>query len=119
MTDKELKRFVERLMVLYPSQKWTADKLIEWRDLLRDIPLEDAEKALDAYAKENHFPPSISDIRKGSRKHSTSKVRANDFVNGVLSELDLMLIEKQKQKCGTGEELRKWCEENGLKWGGK
>lgn len=99
MTGDEMRKLISEISVLYPSMRWTKESVGKWYELLKDTPLDKAQAALNDYARSNHFAPTVSDILRGGAK-STSKVRGTDFERGEISEIDMMLIQMQKEKWG-------------------
>ena len=68
MTKKEVAQLFGAIASLYPSEKAFKSAeipMIEaWHELLQDIPLQTAAKAVAAHAATNNFPPTIAEIRR-------------------------------------------------------
>ncbi len=68
MTKKETAMLFGVITNLYPNEKqFTAAgvSMVEaWHELLQDIPLQTAAKAVAAHAATNSFPPTIAEIRR-------------------------------------------------------
>lgn len=68
VTKKEIAQLFGAITNLYPNEKqFTAagvDMVTAWRDLLQDIPLDIAAKAVAAHAATNNYPPTIAEIRR-------------------------------------------------------
>lgn len=68
MTKKEVAQLFGAIASLYPSEKAFKSAeipMIEaWHELLQDIPLQTAAKAVAAHASTNSFPPTIAEIRR-------------------------------------------------------
>ena len=68
MTKKEVAMMFAVITNLYPNEKQFTAAGIEmvqaWHDLLQDIPLATAAKAVAAHAATNNFPPTIAEIRR-------------------------------------------------------
>lgn len=119
MNRNEFTDFANALKAGYPSSNVLASKeaVDLWFEMLKDTSLPVAKAALKRHIATSKYVPTVSEILAIINPPKKSKVRANDFESGVISDLDMMLIEKQKKKWGTGKELREWCEANGLAWG--
>ena len=119
MNRNEFTDFANALKAGYPNSNVLASKeaVDLWFEMLKDTSLPVAKAALKKHIATSKYVPTVSEILTIINPPRKSKVRANDFENGVISDLDMMLIEKQKKKWGTGKELRAWCEANGLAWG--
>mgnify|MGYP002513735074 CR=1 FL=1 len=68
MTKKEVAQMFGAIASLYPSEKAFKSAeipMIEaWHELLQDISLQTAAKAVAAHASTNSFPPTIAEIRR-------------------------------------------------------
>lgn len=68
MTKKEVAMLFAVITNLYPNEKQFTAAGIEmvqaWHELLQDIPLQTAAKAVAAHAATNNFPPTIAEIRR-------------------------------------------------------
>ena len=118
MTKAEFMVFLKKGAAYYPNFVPTNEAKDAWYEALNGLSLGNVLKTLDDYARKSHFPPTVSDILHGGRKPTNNKIRANDFANGEISDIDMWLIEEQKRKWGTGAELRKRLEEDGFRVGG-
>ena len=68
MTKKEVAQLFGVIASLFPKEKAFKSAeipMIEaWHELLQDIPLQTAAKAVAAHAATNNFPPTIAEIRR-------------------------------------------------------
>lgn len=68
MTKKEVAMLFAVITNLYPNEKRFAEASVDmaqaWHELLQDIPLQTAAKAVAAHAATNNFPPTIAEIRR-------------------------------------------------------
>lgn len=62
MTREDFIDFIERIKGFYPTFKEAPNTALTWYGLLSDVPFPDALDALNLYARENKFAPTISGI---------------------------------------------------------
>lgn len=65
MTREEWSKLVLGIKDLYPSEKVlnTEHAITLWYGMLKDLDYMDLVKALQKYASENRFPPTVADLR--------------------------------------------------------
>ena len=66
MTKTEWAEIIKKIRVLFPRSEFMDRKEVfdAWYEELSDLQFPAAMKAVQNYAKENQYPPSIADIRK-------------------------------------------------------
>lgn len=67
MTKDEWGKIVKRICDFYPRSNFMdkQDVFDAWYSLLEDLEFPAAMRAVENYAKENQYPPTIADIRQG------------------------------------------------------
>ena len=70
MTKKEFKTLYDNMKALFPKDDMVLsnEALKLWYDCLKDLDFRRANEGLLLYAQENHWIPSIADIRKYASK---------------------------------------------------
>lgn len=65
MVFGDFKKLVKALKTLYPNENFLADEyaIKLWYKMLGDLPYEILNLAIQKYAFNNHFPPTVSDLR--------------------------------------------------------
>ena len=74
------------LRTMYPQTGFLAtnEAMSLWYKLLQDIPDEVVERAADQYMAEEHFPPTVADIRK--RCFASQAAQLPDWEQGWLND---------------------------------
>lgn len=124
MTRDEFKILVKAMKAVYSSENFIADKdaFNVWFELLKDLPYEQANLAIQKYMTSEKFPPTIADIRTKATEiiapaeESMSELQAWALVqkairnSGYNSEEEFeKLPEACKIAVGTPANLREWA----------
>lgn len=124
MTRDKFKILVKAMKAVYSSENFIADKdaFDVWYGLLKDLPYEQANLAIQKYMATEKFPPTIADIRTKATEiitmaeESMSELQAWALVqkairnSGYNSEEEFeRLPEACKIAVGTPANLREWA----------
>lgn len=124
MTRDNFKILVKAMKAVYSSENFIADKdaFDVWFELLKDLPYEQANLAIQKYMTSEKFPPTIADIRTKATEiiapaeESMSELQAWALVqkairnSGYNSEEEFeRLPEACKIAVGTPANLREWA----------
>lgn len=71
MTREEFKTLVKGMKAVYAQPTFIPDQdaFNVWFELLKDIPYQQANVAIQKYMLTEKFPPTIADIREKARLH--------------------------------------------------
>lgn len=124
MTRDEFKILVKAMKAVYSSENFIADKdaFNVWFELLKDLPYEQANLAIQKYMTSEKFPPTIADIRTKATEiitpaeESMSELQAWALVqkalrnSGLNSEEEFAKLPEACQRAvGTAANLKEWA----------
>lgn len=124
MTRDEFKILVKAMKAVYSSENFIADKdaFDVWFELLKDLPYEQANLAIQKYMTSEKFPPTIADIRTKATEiitpaeESMSELQAWALVqkalrnSGLNSEEEFAKLPEACQRAvGTAANLKEWA----------
>lgn len=124
MTRDEFKILVKAMKAVYSSENFIADKdaFNVWFELLKDLPYEQANLAIQKYMTSEKFPPTIADIRTKATEivapaeESMSELQAWALVqkalrnSGYNSEEEFAKLPDACQRAvGTAANLKEWA----------
>lgn len=124
MTRDNFKILVKAMKAVYSSENFIADKdaFDVWFELLKDLPYEQANLAIQKYMTSEKFPPTIADIRTKATEiitpaeESMSELQAWALVQKALrnsgsnSEEEFAKLPEACQRAvGTAANLKEWA----------
>ena len=124
MTREEFAVLVKAMKAVYSSENFIADKdaFDVWYGLLKDLPYEQANLAIQKYMTSEKFPPTIADIRTKATEiiapaeESMSELQAWALVrkalrnSGYNSEEEFAKLPEVCQRAvGTAANLKEWA----------
>lgn len=124
MTRDNFKILVKAMKAVYSSENFIADKdaFDVWFELLKDLPYEQANLAIQKYMTSEKFPPTIADIRTKATEiitpaeESMSELQAWALVqkalrnSGLNSEEEFAKLPEACQRAvGTAANLKEWA----------
>lgn len=124
MTREEFAVLVKAMKAVYSSENFIADKdaFNVWFELLKDLPYEQANLAIQKYMTSEKFPPTIADIRTKATEivapaeESMSELQAWALVqkalrnSGYNSEEEFAKLPEACQRAvGTAANLKEWA----------
>lgn len=124
MTREEFAVLVKAMKAVYSSENFIADKdaFDVWYGLLKDLPYEQANLAIQKYMTSEKFPPTIADIRTKAteivapEEESMSELQAWALVrkalrnSGYNSEEEFAKLPEVCQRAvGTAANLKEWA----------
>ena len=91
MKHSEVMTLLRYIKGAYPRFEMTEDAVDVWYDFLKDYPFETAREGLKKHIEESAFQPTISDIKKLSRKDPEQYVdyeKLREETQNNLSQMD-------------------------------